>query len=69
MFMCDVTKTPPYARYFVYGELLLIVIVNLHTVTFPLGSTSKTIRRVRINVNINTGEHCRNIVDNFMQNV
>ena len=24
MFMCDVTKTPPYARYFVYSELFLI---------------------------------------------
>ena len=24
MFMCDVTKTPPYARIFVYSELLFI---------------------------------------------
>ena len=24
MFMCDVTKTPPYARNFVYSELLFI---------------------------------------------
>ena len=22
MFMCDITKTPPYGRYFVYSELL-----------------------------------------------
>ena len=29
MFMCDVTKTLPYARYFVYGELLLIGLNNI----------------------------------------
>ena len=32
MFRCEVIKTPPYARNFVYSELL-----NLQTVTFPLG--------------------------------
>ena len=28
MFMCDITKTPPYVRYFVYGVSSKIVIVQ-----------------------------------------
>ena len=40
MFVWDVTKTPPYARNFIYIELLLrvnITIVNEHTVRATSG--------------------------------
>ena len=50
MFMCDVTKTPPhYARYFVYGELLLrvnITIVYEHTVSATSAFSMCTVRVV-----------------------
>ena len=38
MFMCDVTKTPPYARYFIYGELLFICNGTLITSCWNLSS-------------------------------